>query len=191
MGCTIVQYLGVIAGTWFMRSRLDRTGAKPFFRASFVLCGVVAAGWLAGLHWRPALPFLLPALYFLLGATLGTFGSANVSYLAKILPAADRALPVSLHGALTFFLGGLAPMVWGLVLKGGGPVPSVNVAAFQAFFVFIVAGAGLLVLLGNRLKETPGHVDPILAGDWLFRPFRIVASLVRPSEPSADERSER
>lgn len=187
MGCTIVQYLGVIAGNWFMRSRLDRTGAKPFFRASFVLCGMVAVGWLAGLHWRPALPFLLPALYFLLGATLGMFGSANVSYLAKILPAADRALPVSLHGALTFFLGGLAPMVWGLVLKGVGAVPSVNETAFQVFFMCIVVGAGLLVLLGNRLKETPGHVDPILAGDWLFRPFRIAASLVRPG----DERSER
>ncbi len=191
MGCTIVQYFGVIAGSWFMRSRIDRTGAKPFFRASFALCGVVAAGWLAALHWRLALPWMLPVLYFLLGTTLGTFNAANVSYLAKILPESERALPVSLHGALTFFLGGLAPMVWGLVLKGGGAVPSVNTTAFEAFFVFIVCGAGVLVLLVNRLKEAPGHVDPILEGDWLFRPFRIVASLVRPAEPPADDRRER
>ncbi len=190
MGCTIVQYLGVIAGNWFMRSRIDRTGSKPFFRASFALCGLVAAGWLVALHWRPLLPVLLPVLYFLLGATLGTFNAANVSYLAKILPEAERALPVSLHGAMTFFLGGLAPMVWGLVLKGGGEVPSINPTAFQGFFVFILIGAALLVLLANRLKEAPGHVDPILEGDWLFRPFRVVASLVRPADPADGDRRE-
>lgn len=190
MGCTIVQYVGVIAGNWFMRSRIDRTGAKPFFRASFMLCGLVAAGWLVALHWRGLLPPLLPLLYFLLGATLGTFNAANVSYLAKILPEAERALPVSLHGALTFFTGGIAPMVWGLVLKGGDTVPSVNLTAFQGFFVFILIGAGLLVLLANRLKEAPGHVDPILEGDWLFRPFRVVASLVRPADAPPGERRE-
>lgn len=194
MGCTIVQYAGVIAGNWFMRSRIDRTGAKPFFRAAFVLCGVVAAGWLVGLHWRPALPWLLPLLYFPLGAGLGMFTAANVSYLAKILPEAERALPVSLHGALCFFIGGFAPISWGLVLKGEGAVPSINGEAFQAFFVFTLAGTALLVLLVNRLEEAPGHVDPLLEGGWLFRPFRIVASLIRLSEPArppADDRGQR
>lgn len=183
MGCTIVQYAGVIVGNWFMRSRIDRTGAKPFFRACFVLFGLVAAGWLAVLQWRALMPWLLPALYFLLGAGSGMFTAANVSYLAKILPEAERALPVSLHGALCFFTGGLAPMAWGLVLKGGGAVPSVNLAAFPWFFVCTLVGTVVLVLLANRLKEAPGHVDPLLEGDWLFRPFRVVASLVRLSDP--------
>jgi hypothetical protein len=182
MGLTIVQYGGVIVGNWFMRSRIDRTGARPFFRVSFVLTGLVAGGWLVGLHWGPLLPWLLPVLYFLLGAGSGMFTAANVSYLAKILPLAERALPVSLHGAMTFFTGGLAPIVWGLVLKGGGEVPSVSLVAFQWFFIFILAGALVLVLLGNRLKETPGHVDPLLEGDWLFRPFRVVASLIKIGE---------
>jgi hypothetical protein len=26
-------------------------------------------------------------------------------------------------------------------------------------------------------------VDPLLEGDWLFRPFRVVASLVKLAEP--------
>lgn len=184
MGCTIVQYAGVITGNWFMRSRIDRTGARPFFRFSFVLYGVVAAGWLVSLHWRPVMPWLLPALYFLLGAGSGIFTAANVSYLAKIIPVAERALPVSLHGAMTFFSGGLAPIAWGVVLKDAGPVPSVNLGAFQVFFVCVLLGVGVLVLLANRLKETPGHVDPLLEGDWLFRPFRIVASLVKLAEPA-------
>lgn len=197
MGCTIVQYAGVIAGNWVMRSRIDLTGARPFFRACFVLFALVAAGWLAGLHWRPLLPWLLPGLYFLLGAASGMFTAANVSYLAKILPEAERALPVSLHGALCYFVGGLAPIAWGLVLKGGGAVPSLNPVAFQVFFVVTLVGAVGLVLLASRLQETPGHADPLLEGDWLFRPFRVVASLVRlagpdrPAPPADQDGSQR
>ena len=181
MGYTIVQYAGVIAGNWFMRSRIDRTGCKPFFRLSFGLLGLVAAGWLACLGRPPLTPWLMPALYLMLGASTGMFTAANVSYLAKILPVAERALPVSLHGAMTFFTGGLAPVTWGLFLKGGGPVPSVNLPVFQGFFLFTLLGALGLLLLVRRLEETPGHVDPLLEGGWLLRPFRVVATLINPA----------
>jgi MFS family permease len=183
MGFTIVQYAGVIAGNWFMRSRIDRTGCKPFFRFSFALIALIAAGWLVCLRWPPVLPRLMPVLFFLLGAGTGMFAAANVSYLAKILPESERALPVSLHGALSYFTGGLAPIAWGLVLKGGGPVPAVNLPAFQGFFIFILLGAAALVFLINSLEEKPGHVDPLLEGGWLLRPFRIVATLISPAGP--------
>ena len=184
MAYTVMQYAGVIGGSWFMRSRIDRSGAKPFFRFSFSLFALIAAGWLVSLAWVPLRPWLMPALFFLLGAGTGTFNAANVSYLAKILPVAERALPVSLHGALTFFTGGLAPIIWGIFLKGAGTVPSVNLPAFQGFFVFTLAGALLLVVLVNRLEEKPGHVDPILEGGWLFRPFRVVGTLINLGGPS-------
>lgn len=186
IGCTIVQYFGVIAGSWFMRSRIDQTGARPFLRAAFLLCGVVAAGWLVGLHWRGLLFGLLPALYLVLGAALGMFNTANVSYLAQILPESERALPVSIHGALTLFCGGLAPMAWGLVLKGGSVEPSVNLTALQLYFGSVLVGTVVLSALVHRLREATGHVDPILEGDWLFRPIRVVASLVRLAEPPSD-----
>ncbi len=182
MGFTIVQYAGVIAGNWFMRSRIDRTGCKPFFRLTFALVGLVAAGWLVCLAWLPLMPWLMPVLYLLLGAALSMFNAANVSYLAKILPVAERALPVSLHGALSYFTGGLAPIAWGLFLKGGGPVPSVSLPVFQWFFIVTLLGAGVLILLINRLEEKDGHVDPLLEGDWLFRPFRIVATMINPGK---------
>jgi MFS family permease len=51
MGYTILQYGGVIGGNWFMRSRIDRTGAKPFFRLTFILFALLAAGWLVCLRW--------------------------------------------------------------------------------------------------------------------------------------------
>jgi MFS family permease len=183
MGYTILQYAGVIGGNWFMRSRIDQVGAKPFFRLTFVLVGLVAAGWLACLQWNALLAWLMPLLYVMLGAATGMFGAANVSYLAKIIPVAERALPVSLHGAISLFTGGLAPVAWGLVLKEGGAAPALDLPAFRWFFVITLAGAAVLVLLGNRLKEQAGHVDPLLEGSWLFRPFRVVASLVKLADP--------
>lgn len=184
IGYTIVQYLGVVAGNWFMRSRIDRTGCKPFFRLSFGLVAVFAAGWLAALEWRTLMPWLLPGLYLVLGAGTGMFTAANVSYLAKILPEQERALPVSLHGALSYFTGGLAPIVWGLCLKEAGPVPAVNHLAFAWFFLFTLLAAAWLVLLINALEEKPGHVDPLLEGGWLLRPFRVVATLISLGGPA-------
>jgi MFS family permease len=166
-----------------MRSRIDRSGAKPFFRFSFSLFGFIAAGWLLSLGWMPLMPWLMPALYFMLGAGTGIFNAANVSYLAKILPIDQRALPVALHGALTFFTGGLAPIFWGIFLKGGGAMPSLSLPAFQGFFLFTLAGAVALVIMVNRLEEKPGHVDPILEGGWLFRPFRVVSTLINLARP--------
>jgi MFS family permease len=196
MGYTIIQYAGLIGGNWFMRSRLDRTGARPFFRFAFGLFALVAAGWLVCLRCTAATPWLMPPLYLLLGAGTGIFTAANVSYLTKIVPVAERALPVALHGAMTCFIGGLAPVAWGLVLKGGGPVPSVNLAAFRWFFVFTLAGSLALMSRVNRLEEAAGHIDPLLDGGWLIRPFRVAGSLIklagssRPggTKPSAETR---
>jgi hypothetical protein len=186
MGYTILQYAGVIAGNWFMRSRIDQTGTKPFFRLIFALFAIVATGWLAVLEWTGIIRWLMPLLYVLLGAASGMFSAANVSYLAKLLPPAERALPVSLHGAVSFFIGGLAPVIWGLVLKeGAGDRLSLDLAAFQGFFIFTLAGAGVLMALVGRLEEKPGVADPLLEIGWLFRPLRVVTSLIKLAE--ADE----
>jgi len=184
---TLLQYGGVVMGNWFMRSRLDRTGAKPFFRLAFVLFALIAIGWLICLRWGAVTSWLMPVVFVMLGAGTGMFTAANVSYLTSILPESDRALPVSLHGALTFFLGGLAPVVWGLFLKGGGPVPALDPVVFHWFFIFTLTGALLLTLLVGRLEEKPGELDPILHGSWLLGPFRAMGSLINLIEFSRKE----
>jgi hypothetical protein len=62
-------------------------------------------------------------------------------------------------------------------------VPSVNLPAFQWFFVVTLAGALALIVLVNRLEEKTGHVDPLLEGGWLLRPFRTVSYLIKLAEP--------
>ncbi len=49
--------------------------------------------------------------------------------------------------------------------------------------VILGLGALTLVVLVNRLEEKAGHVDPILEGGWLLRPFRTVSSLIKLAEP--------
>jgi MFS family permease len=179
---TMLQYGGVIGGNWFMRSRLDQTGAKPFFRLAFALFALIALGWLACLHWSSTTFWLMPVLFALLGAGTGIFTAANVSYLTSILPENDRALPVSLHGALTWFLGGLSPVAWGLFLKGTEPTPALDLHAFKLFFVVILCGALALIALVNLLEEKEGQVEPILFGSWLLGPFRGMGSLINLTE---------
>ena len=190
---TMMQYLGVIGGNWFMRSRTDRIGAKPFFHLSFVVYAAVAVGWWSFLHFGGLLEFLLPLLYFLVGVGAGCFTSANLNYLAKTMPENNRALAVALHGALTAFIGCFSPVVWGVFLKGDGG-GAVNVVAFEAFFIVTLVGSLLLLAWAQRLPEKTGHVEPLLVGSWLFRPFRAMTFLVnlveRPEEKSPPRRED-
>ena len=93
-------------------------------------------------------------------------------------------------------LGGLAPILWGLVLKAEGG-RGIDPAVFQIFFLTVVAGALVLSQLIARLPEDRGHpVEPLLIGNAILRPFRAMtylASLVdhrapppRPEPPPAD-----
>ena len=195
---TMLQYGGVIAGNWFMRSRLDRTGAKPFLRLSFSLYALIAVGWLACLQWSAITLWLMPGLFVLLGAGTGMFTAANVSYLTGILPEADRALPVSLHGALTWFLGGLSPVVWGLFLKSSGPVPALDIHVFRWFFIVTLGGALVLIFLVNRLQEKSSQFESMLRGSWLLGPLRAMGSLInlvefpkRTGSPSSEKEDQR
>lgn len=174
---TMLQYLGVIAGNWFMRPRTDRIGAKPFLRVSFLSYCAVAGGWWCFLYFGGWVELLLPVLYFGLGIGSGCFTAANLNYLAKIVPENDRALPVSLHSALTAFLGGFSPVIWGLFLRGDDS-GAVDIGVLEIFFVFTLVCSFGLFLLVRRLEEKVGHVEPLLEGSWLFRPFRAMTFLI-------------
>ncbi|MSU46239.1 MAG: MFS transporter [Lacunisphaera sp.] len=187
---TMLHFLGLVGANWFMRSRMDRTGAKPFFLLSFVAYAVVAVGWLVFLHTGSVANLLLPGLFLLIGSASGCWTSANLDYLARLLPEHDRALSLSIHGAASAFLGGFSPVIWGLFLKGGDEVPSVNVLVFEAFFVVVFLSMLLLIVLLPRLGVKTGPVEPLLGGSWLLRPFRVVANLINLAEGPADRRED-
>jgi MFS family permease len=184
---TMLTYFGLIAANWYMRSNMDRMGAKPFFRLSYLFHGVIAVVWILFLYTEGRWLLLLPVLYFLQGMASGCWTSANLSYLAKILPQQDRALPVSIHGAVITFIGGCTPVIWGVFLKVPGDQPAVNIAAFEIFFASLVVVCIVLTLLLPKLPEQEGSSGPLPHGSWTLRPFRAVANLINLVEKPAEK----
>ncbi|CAM9824004.1 unnamed protein product [Phaeothamnion confervicola] len=174
----MLTYLGVIAANVIMRARLDRFGAKPFFRLSYLAYGISALGWLVFLYSAGRATPLLPFLFFAQGFAGGCWTSANLNYLAQIVPEQDRALPVSLHGAAITFLGGISPVFWGLFLKAPDSDRAVSEPVFAGFFVVIML---VMLTLACTLRHLPDRVRPVaplMQGAWLLRPLRGLASLI-------------
>jgi MFS family permease len=190
---TMLTYFGLISANAFMRSRLDVHGAKPFFRLSYALFGLIAAGWLLFLVNEGRWLIMLPLIYFLQGAASGCWTSANLNYLAKIVPDKERALPVSIHGAVITFIGGCSPVLWGLFMKGENSATQINVPVFEIFFAVLLITACGMFWFVQRLPEKAGATDPLLQGGWMLRPFRGVANLInlmeRPDARRADDRT--
>jgi MFS-type transporter involved in bile tolerance (Atg22 family) len=179
----MLTYFGLIAANWYMRSHMDRVGAKPFFRLSYLVHALIAVGWIGFLHTGGRWLLALPVLYFLQGVASGCWTSANLNYLAKILPEQDRALPVSIHGAVITFVGGCSPVLWGLFMKGPGESPTVNLLVFEVFFASLLLVCLAQLAMLSRLPEKTGVAGPIMQGGWMLRPFRAVANLINLVEP--------
>lgn len=177
----VLRFLGVIAGAWLLRRRIDHTGAKPFFLLSMLLYAAVAVFWwlyLRGLMGGGAVLF---GIYFVVGLGAVCWNVANLNYLPKVVPSADRPLLISIHSAVTAFLGGCAPIIWGLFLKETkvDGSPGIDAGVFQWFFVCLLVSVSILSVLIARLKEdTKTHVEPLIIGNALLRPFRAASYLV-------------
>ncbi|MBI5693485.1 MAG: hypothetical protein HZC55_25700 [Verrucomicrobia bacterium] len=188
----VARYSGVMVAAWVIRRRIDETGARPFFLLALGLYAVVGLYWWFflrnGVGGIPGLFFS----YFLLGLGAATWAIANLNYLPKIIAQESRTLAVSIHGAVTALIGGLSPVLWGMLLKGeGGAGRSLDVGMFQWFFVSVVVAAVILSSLVARLPEEKGHpVDPIVIGNAILRPFRAMTYLVSLVEPVPRKKDE-
>ena len=181
----VARYCGVMVAAWVIRRRIDATGARPFFLLSLGLYAGFGTYWWFYLENGFGGTIGVFAAYFLLGLGAATWAIANLNFLPKIVSEVDRTLAVSVHGAVTAFIGGLSPIVWGVFLKtGDGAARSINPHVFQWFFVVVVVGSLVLSSLLGRLPEEKGQsVEPILIGNAILRPFRAMTYLVNLVEP--------
>ena len=121
------------------------------------------------------------AAYFMLRAGAACWAVGTLNYLAKVTPGASRALMLAVHGAVTACCGGLAPILWGGLLRGNtaGGGAALNVGMFQVFFLVVLASA---VVLSSRLAKMPedkaAPADPLVIGNAVLRPFRALTYLV-------------
>ena len=181
----VLRYSGVMLAAWLIRRRIDVTGAKPFFVLGIALYGLVAVCWWFFLQYGFGGVVPILATYFALGLGVVMWTMANLNYLPKIVSAEDRTLSVAIHGAVTAFMGGMSPIIWGAFLRSGsGAARAIDVEVFQWFFATVAVGAIVLTSLFARLPEDKGQpVDPILIGNAILRPFRAATYLVNLVDP--------
>lgn len=175
---TTLQYLGAIAGSFFIRNVIDRSGPRFFFRVAIVLYTAVAISWWNFLHYGSSWIAPLLLIYFVLGMAASAWVSANLNYLPRLTTDRERPLRVSVHGAVTAFIGGLSPIVWGLFLRGEGSAPTMNTAAFEAFFAFVLVAQLILLWNIRYLRAARTDSDPIVLSGAMGRPIRSLASLI-------------
>ena len=176
----VVRYAGVMTAAWLIRRRIDVTGARPFFLLALGLQALVGGFWWLFLESGTAHAAGVVVVYFVFGLGAATWAISNLHYLPKILREEDRTLAVSIHGAVTAFMGGLSPVLWGIFLKSGdGAARAIDVPVFQWFFVSVIVCAIVLSSLLARLPEDKGHpVDPILIGNAILRPLQAATYLI-------------
>lgn len=177
----VLRYGGVVLGAWLIRRRIDDTGAKPFFLLSLLITSCVAACWWGYLRYGLGGMSALSLMYFGLGLGAVFWTVANLHYLPRITAAPERALFVSIHGAVTSFLGGLSPILLGFLLKQSDAhgTPAVNAHLFQWFFVSVIGSGCIMALLVTRIHEDKNlRSEPLMFGNSVFRPFRAITYLV-------------
>ena len=175
----VARFLGVIAAAWYMKSRVDRAGAKPFLLMAAALYAAVAVYWIFFLDSHAGGMVGLFLVYPLVGVGAAAWSAANLNFLPKVTSSEHRTLMVSVHGAVTACVGGLSPVIWGLFLEPEGGERGIDAFVFQLFFWSVLAICVLLLWLIARLPEDNTQpVEPLFVGSAILRPLRSVTFLV-------------
>jgi len=147
MTLEVLRYLAMGVGAWLIRRWIDVRGIRFFFQAALLGLGLVLLHWLAYLRFGFGGYAGLCVAYVLFGSASVCWLVASANYLPRVMPAGEQALMVALYGAATYVIGGLAPVLWGPLLKNQA---GFSVGAFGVFFLCELAATGLLAALMMR-----------------------------------------
>jgi hypothetical protein len=192
MAFEVMRYAGVMVAAGLIRKRIDTAGAKPFFLLTMVLYLFIAVFWWVFLQGQAQTLVGVYVAYFVLGLAAACWTIANLNYLPKVIAPEDRTLVVSIQGAVTACLGGIAPIVWGFYLRTTeGGRQGIDTEVFQVFFVTVLVSVVVLSSLMARLVEDKtAPVQPLVIGNAILRPFRAATYLVnlidlpKPAKPA-------
>jgi MFS family permease len=160
LALTAAQFAGQIASGVAIRAALDRVPLRRFFRLAAVVFAGVELYWLALLSLGAPLAAWLPLAYFAFGAAAGTSNAAHFTLLPELSEAERRPVSIAVFTATLGLIAGLAPILWGFLLKESGPEPGLRLGRFAAFFAFGAAAQALLVPLYRGVRETRSGVAP-------------------------------
>tara|TARA_Y100000588_G_scaffold394046_1_gene512513 strand:+ start:2544 stop:3929 length:1386 start_codon:yes stop_codon:yes gene_type:complete len=180
---TAVQCLGGITGALIMKNRMDRLGIRRSFLIVMFINLFIYLSWIILISSGMSYPnltiyliYLLPLTYFGIGSAGAIYFSAHLKYLAFVSENRERALKVSLHAAVVGLSAGIASIIWGLVFKSSGDVPSMNLTAFMSYFALIAILQIALTPYIRSLKEPDPSVKPLTNSYGIIRPWRFIAT---------------
>ncbi len=181
---TAIQSLGGITGALIMKSRIDRYGIRRSVLIVIILNLLLYLSWITLISYSMTYPhlsgmlvYVLPINYFLLGAAAAIYFSAHLKYLAFVSENRERALKVSMQTAVVGLATGLASIVWGLLFKKEGIIPTMNLPAFLGYFVFVILIQLALIPYIRNLTETDPNIKPLTNSYGVMRPWRFISTL--------------
>lgn len=144
MTLEVIRYLAMGLGAWLIRRHIDRLGTKAFFQAALGGLAAVLVYWCAYLRYGfGGFPGMCLA-YALFGFAAVCWLVASAEYLPRVIPDEERPLMIPLYSAATYLIGGLGPVLWGPLLKGGS---GISTFSFGVFFLSELATTGVLAIL--------------------------------------------
>jgi MFS family permease len=180
---TALQYGGAIIGTLIMRNRIDRIGVKPVFRLSLLLGACISTYWYFLITGNGALRAGLPVAYFLFGISASQWITAHLKYLPRVCDEAHQALHVSVHSSVIGIIGGLAPILWGYLVRMPGAQPGIQREVFALYFIALLLIQLALLLYVPRLTSRHRERPSIQTSAGLLRPFRYMGQLIQAIPP--------
>lgn len=150
---TAATFGGQIFGTGTLRHLLDRYPLRRFFQVSSGLVSLVMVFWLALLNGADGLLPWLGVSYFTFGMGIGMLNVTHFTYLPELAEESERPITMAIFTAAHGIFSGVAPMLWGLLLRESGPTASLNVERFVLFFAVGLGMSVLLLFLFTRLPD--------------------------------------
>jgi len=184
---TAIQYAGAIIGTLIMRNRVDRIGVKPVFRLSLLLGASLSTYWFFLVTGNGALAAGLPFAYFLFGISVSQWLTAHLKYMPRVCDDSRQALHVSVHSSVIGLIGGLAPILWGYLVRMPGSQPGIQREVFAYYFLILLVIQLALFFYVPRLTSRHRERPALPFGNAVLRPFRYMGSLVN-SIPHNDDK---
>jgi MFS family permease len=175
---TAIQYAGAIIGTLIMRNRVDRIGVKPVFRLSLLLGASLSTYWFFLVTGNGALAAGLPFAYFLFGVSASQWLTAHLKYMPRVCDDSRQALHVSVHSSVIGLIGGLAPILWGYLVRMPGSQPGIQREVFAYYFLILLVIQLVLFFYVPRLTSRHRERPALPFGNAVLRPFRYMGGLV-------------
>jgi MFS family permease len=182
-----LQFVGMFAAAIVIKEWIDRLGAKPFFVLSNLATIGFQVYWLLMVLFPGGIERFLPLVFLMVGFAVSSFQTATNKYLSQVCRPSERTISVTLFSTVVGFIGGLASIAWGVVLKDA-ETGFINSNRFLAYFVSAILLQLVLLKGYMRIKSVRNVEDAIPARGVLVRPFRYLVTFINMVEPPVKRR---